>query len=99
MLSDPQDEEDSDIIVESSQPRTSARKKIFQVVDDFIGVGHYMDRYEKLKKELEATIIPYKDVYMYNDMEYITHLKILFFCSMSSAIHAACFSQHELLSI
>jgi len=85
--------------VERSQPRTSARKKIFQAVDDFIGVGHYMDRYQKLKNELEVTIIPYKDVYMYKDMENITHLKILSFCSMSSAFHAACFSQPELLSL
>ena len=45
MLSEPQDEEDSDIIVERPQPRTSARKKIFKIVRDFIGVGHYMGRY------------------------------------------------------
>jgi hypothetical protein len=91
--------EDSDIIVERPQPRTSDHKKIFQIVDDFIGDGHYMDRYQKLKKELEATIIPYNDVYMYKDMENITHFKILSFCSMSCAIHSACFSQPELFSI
>lgn len=59
----------------------------------------WVGTYQKLKKELEATIIPYKDVYMYNDMENITHVKIFSFCSMSSAIHAACFSQPELLSL
>jgi hypothetical protein len=46
-------------------------------VDDFIGVGHYMDRYYELKKELEATVIPYNDVYMCKDMEKVMHLKIL----------------------
>lgn len=100
MLGEPQDEEDANIIVERPQPSISAHnKKIFQTVDDFIGVGHYVRRYQKLKKELEATVIPYKDVYMYNDMENITHSKIFSFCSMSSAIHAACFSQPELLSL
>jgi hypothetical protein len=98
MLSEPQDE-DSDIIVERPQPRTSARKKFYQIVDDFIGVGHYMDGYQKLKKEFEATIIPHKDVYMYKDMENITHLKIHSCCSISCAIHAPSFSQPELLSI
>jgi hypothetical protein len=39
MLSEPEDEEDSGIIVERPETRTSARKKIFQTVDDFIGVG------------------------------------------------------------
>jgi len=43
MRSEPQDEEDSDINVERPQPHTSARKKFNQIVDDFIGVGHYMD--------------------------------------------------------
>lgn len=57
-----EDEEDSDIIVERPQPRTIAHKKIFQIMDDFIGIGHYMNRYQKLKKELETTIIPYKYV-------------------------------------
>jgi hypothetical protein len=99
MPGEPQDEEDADIIVERPQPSISAHKKIFQTVDDFIGIGHYLGRYQKLKKELEATIIPYKDVYMYDDMENITHSKILSFCNMSSAIHAACFSQPELLSL
>jgi hypothetical protein len=69
MLREPQDEDDSDIIVERPQPSTSASKKIFPIVDDFTGIGHFMDRYQKLKKELEATIIPYKDVYMYVKME------------------------------
>ena len=41
-----------------------------------------------MKKELEAIIIPYKDVYMYKNMEKVTHLKILSFCSVSSAIGA-----------
>ena len=40
MLSEPQDEEDSDIIIERPQPSISACKKIFQLVDDFIGIGH-----------------------------------------------------------
>jgi hypothetical protein len=64
--------------MERPQPRTSAHKKIFQIMDDFIGIGHYMDSYQKLKKELEATITPYKDEYMYKDMENITFENPLF---------------------
>jgi len=40
MLSEPEDEEDCGIIVERPQPCTSARKKIFRTLDDFIGVQY-----------------------------------------------------------
>jgi len=40
MLIEPENEEDSGIIVERPQPRTSACKKIFQTLDDFIGVQY-----------------------------------------------------------
>jgi len=45
MLGEPQDEEDATIIVERPQPSISAHKKIFQTVDNFIGIGHYVGRY------------------------------------------------------
>jgi len=70
-----------------------------QIKGVFIGVGYYRDRYQKLKKKLEVTIIPYKDVCVCKDIQNITYFKILSFCSMSSAIHAAYFCQPELFSI
>jgi hypothetical protein len=104
MLSEPQDKEDLDTIVEVPQLTTSPCKKTLQVVDDVTGVGHFMNRCYKLKHKTEATIIPYKDVYMYKDiMKKVKHLKIIFCiwsCAPPSGMHAACFShtcyfQHE----
>jgi hypothetical protein len=62
MLSEPQDEQDADTVVEMTQLTTTACKKCLQIVDEFIGVGHVMDLCQKLKHKVEATMIQLKDV-------------------------------------
>jgi hypothetical protein len=61
-LSLPQNEEEFDTVVERPPLTPCALKKSLVLADDFSGVGHSMDRCQKLKHEMEAAMISYYDI-------------------------------------